>query len=86
MGLVTGVAIYFVIWWITLFVVLPFGVEQNQNVKEGNDPGAPVQHRMLKKMAINTGLAFDLWSIIYIVDVYDIITIKDLVSIHSNSN
>ena len=33
MGLVTGIAIYFVIWWITLFVVLPFGVEQNKNVK-----------------------------------------------------
>ena len=86
MGLVTGVAIYFVIWWITLFVVLPFGVEQNKNVKEGNDPGAPVQHRMFKKMAINTGLAFVLWSIIYIVDVYDIITIKDLVSTHSTDN
>jgi len=86
MGLITGVAIYFVIWWITLFVVLPFGVEQNQNVKEGNDAGAPVQHRMLKKMAINTGLAFVLWSIIYIVDVYDIITIKDLVSTHSTNN
>ena len=75
MGLVTGVAIYFVIWWITLFMVLHFGVERN-----GNAPGAPVQHRMLKKMAINTGLAFVLWSIIYIVDVYDIITIKDFVS------
>ena len=86
MGLVTGVAIYFVIWWITLFVVLPFGVEQNQNVKQWNDPGAPTQHRMLKKMAINTGLAFVLWSIIYIVDVYDIITIKDLVSTHRTNN
>ena len=75
MGLVTGFAIYFVIWWITLFVVLPFGVERNQNVKEGNDPGAPVQHRMLKKMAINTGLAFVLWLIIYIVDVLSLIHI-----------
>ena len=57
MGLVTGVAIYFVIWWITLFVVLPFGVEQNQNVKEGNDPGAPVQHRMLKKNGYQYGIS-----------------------------
>ena len=80
MGLVTGIAIYFVIWWITLFVVLPFGVEQNKNVKEGNDPGAPVQHGILKKMAINTVLALILWSIIYVIDVFDIITIKDFAS------
>ena len=77
MGLITGIAVYFVIWWITLFMVLPFGIERDQNIEEGNDPGAPVKHRILIKFVINTLLAFVFWIIIFLVDFYDIITIKD---------
>ena len=77
MGLITGIAVYFVIWWITLFMVLPFGIERDRDIEEGNDPGAPVKHRMLIKFGINTLLAFAFWLIIYLIDVYDIITIKD---------
>jgi predicted secreted protein len=40
MGLGSAIAIYFVIWWITLFAVLPFGVRTQA---EAGDvvPGAP---------------------------------------------
>ena len=78
MGLVTGIAVYFVIWWITLFMVLPFGIERDNKIEEGNDPGAPVKHRMYFKIGVNTILAFAFWLIIYFIDVYDIITIKNL--------
>ena len=47
MGLITGIAVYFVIWWITLFMVLPFGIERDGDIEEGNDPGAPVKHLSL---------------------------------------
>ena len=37
----SAIAIYFIIWWMTLFVVLPFGVknaaETGENVEQGND-------------------------------------------------
>ena len=82
MSLVTGTAIYFVIWWITLFMVLPFGVEQDENVEEGNDPGAPVRHRILLKLTINTILAFIVWSIVYVIDVYDVISFGDFDTIN----
>ena len=29
MAWVTGAAIYFIIWWMTLFLVLPFGVRRD---------------------------------------------------------
>ena len=52
------VAIYFVIWWITLFAILPFGVrnahEAGEKVGEGHDAGAPIAHRLLLKAGINT--------------------------------
>ena len=77
MGLITGIAVYFVIWWITLFMVLPFGIERENNVKEGNDPGAPIKHRILFKFCINTVLALIIWLVIFLIDVFDIIKIRD---------
>ena len=41
---VLAVAIYFVLWWIVLFAVLPWGVESQEEAGEvspGSDPGAP---------------------------------------------
>ena len=78
MGWVTGSAIYFIVWWMTLFIVLPFGVHRDREVLEGNDPGAPVKSQILLKMAINTVLAFAVWLVIFIIDVYDIITFDDI--------
>jgi len=50
-------AIYFVLWWVVLFVTLPFGVhsqdETNQTI-EGTDPGAPVRAMMVRKMIWTT--------------------------------
>ena len=41
----TALAIYFVLWWVVLFVTLPFGVRSQHEDGEGapgTDPGAPV--------------------------------------------
>ena len=41
----TAFAIYFVIWWIVLFLTLPFGVRSQHEDGEGapgTDPGAPI--------------------------------------------
>ena len=67
MGWALGIAVYLIIWWVTLFVVLPIGI-QNQHesgeVVEGSDPGAPVAPRMLKRLMINIGLAAVIWAIV----------------------
>lgn len=50
-------AIYFVVWWITLFAVLPFGIHSQQEsgqVSMGTDPGAPELARMGRKLLITT--------------------------------
>ena len=42
MSLTTAIAIYFIIWWIVLFAVLPWGVRSQQEsgaVAPGTDPG-----------------------------------------------
>src|SRR3954452_12745020 len=53
----TAFAIYFVIWWITLFLTLPFGVRSQHEHGEGvagTDPGAPVLARMGRKLIWTT--------------------------------
>jgi predicted secreted protein len=53
----TWFAIYFVMWWTTLFLTLPFGVRsQNEEgvVAPGTDPGAPVAHLLGRKMIWTT--------------------------------
>ena len=57
----TALAIYFVLWWIVLFVTLPFGVrsqhedgEDAGQVIPGTDPGAPVMARMGRKLIWTT--------------------------------
>ncbi|WP_044559295.1 DUF1467 family protein [Azospirillum sp. B4] len=42
MSLVTLAAIYFTLWWVVLFAVLPFGVRRDEDPQKGNDRGAPV--------------------------------------------
>jgi predicted secreted protein len=53
----TALAIYFVIWWVTLFVTLPFGVRsqhEDGGGPPGTDPGAPILTRMGGKLIWTT--------------------------------
>ena len=53
----TWFAIYFVLWWITLFVTLPFGVRSQHEDgvgAPGTDPGAPIAHQIGRKMIWTT--------------------------------
>ena len=44
MTIVGGIAVYFVIWWMSIFLALPFGIGNKSeagDVVKGSDPGAP---------------------------------------------
>ncbi|MDF0516433.1 DUF1467 family protein [Bradyrhizobium yuanmingense] len=53
----TWLAIYFVLWWVMLFVTLPFGVRSQHEDgvgAPGTDPGAPILTRMGPKLIWTT--------------------------------
>ncbi|MDQ0454006.1 DUF1467 family protein [Rhizobium paknamense] len=57
MSWVTGGAIYFILWWVCLFAVLPFGVRTQDDAQElvpGTIGSAPAKFRFFRVMAINT--------------------------------
>jgi predicted secreted protein len=71
MNPVTLLAIYVMIWFVTLFMVLPFGSrtshhEAGVKTTDGGDPGAPLVTGLKKKMLINTGVAAVVWVVITI--------------------
>ena len=49
--------IYILVWWISLFIVLPMGVETNTKPEKGMDTGAPQKASMKRKLVINSVLA-----------------------------
>ena len=45
----TAFAIFFLIWWVVLFVVLPWGIKsqhEGDDIPPGSDPGAPTKARI----------------------------------------
>jgi predicted secreted protein len=64
MGLVSSIALYFVLWWLCFFVALPIGthshVEQNMDVDRGSEAASPVKPRLFKKVLAATVVAFGL--------------------------
>jgi predicted secreted protein len=54
MTLVTGLAIYFVIWWIVLFAVLPWGSRPPERPEPGMADSAPENPRLLLKFFATT--------------------------------
>lgn len=66
MSMWSAFAIYFVLWWLTLFLVLPFAIRsQHENGEHvaGTDPGAPVVARIAWRLLWNTVLSAVLFAI-----------------------
>jgi predicted secreted protein len=60
-------AIYFLIWWVVLFAVLPWGArsqDEGGTVEPGTDPGAPAVHRVWIKLIWTTVIATALFAVL----------------------
>lgn len=62
----TALAIYFVIWWVTLFLTLPFGIRSQHEDgvgAAGTDPGAPITTRMGRRLLWTTALSAAIYAL-----------------------
>jgi len=59
--------IYLILWWLVFFIMLPFGVERDQEVTFGNDPGAPKKSLVKKKAIISSFITLILTSVAIII-------------------
>lgn len=68
MSITLGLALYFIIWWVTLFAVLPFGVHTQGDAGEivqGTPESAPAAPRALRTIAITTLVATIIFAVVW---------------------
>jgi predicted secreted protein len=82
MNLISAFAVYFIIWWLVLFVVLPIGIQGPKDDSEvilGTDPGAPARPMLARKVLITSLVASVVFAAVYVAfEVYGF-TLEDLI-------
>ncbi len=64
-----AIALFLTIWFVVLFVVLPFGIRSQHESGDfvtGTDPGAPVTPRLLNKILWTTAIAVVVFGLVII--------------------
>ena len=77
----TAFAIYFVLWWLVLFLTLPFGVRsqhEDGGGEPGTDPGAPIKTQMGRKLIWTTIISAVIFGIAWLVNSTGYLTIDRL--------
>ncbi len=81
MPFITAIAIYFILWWVCLFLVLPWGIRgqhETGEVVKGSEPGAPVAPSMKRKVVYNSILAAIIWVIVFVVIKFHLVSPDDV--------
>jgi predicted secreted protein len=63
----TGIIVYVLVWWVTLFAVLPLWVVPAEPGELGHAAGAPKHPLMLRKILLTSAISAALWIGIYLV-------------------
>ena len=82
MPVTTAVAIFFLIWWVVLFAVLPWGIRSQHEdgaMAPGTDPGAPILPRLGRKLLWTTLVSAVIFAGCYVVYVNHVVTLEGLV-------
>lgn len=67
----TGIIVFILIWWIAIFMVLPFGLQRDPD-------GTPRDPRLKHKMIATTILSVLLWLMLYALIEADIISFREM--------
>jgi len=69
MSTATALAVFFLIWWVTLFAVLPWGIRsqhEDGEVVPGTDPGAPLVPNLGRKLMWTTLVSCAVYGALYV--------------------
>jgi predicted secreted protein len=77
MSIVTSIAVYFVIWWIVLFAVLPWGVKVPDNPEPGHATSAPEQPMLVRKALWTSFIAAIVWLGFFLVNYFELFSFRD---------
>ncbi|WP_138510042.1 DUF1467 family protein [Maricaulis alexandrii] len=70
-GVVNGLVVFLIVWWLVFFMMLPVGVrsqEEEGDIVEGSEPGAPVAANLVKKGWWTTIATSGVWIVYYVIN------------------
>lgn len=79
MSITLSLALYFIIWWVMLFAVLPLGVRTQGDAGEiiqGTPASAPVAPRPGRIIALTTALATVVFALVWLAIRYRLIPLE----------
>jgi predicted secreted protein len=79
----TAVATFFLIWWVVLFAVLPWGVRSQHEggeIAPGTDPGAPAVPKLGRKLVWTTVVACVIFATCYVVYADRLVSLDSLMA------
>ena len=79
MGIASGIIVFLLVWWMVLFMVLPWGVRPPDAPEAGHEAGAPERPQIKKKMLITTCIAVMVWLIIFAFIELNLLSFRDAV-------
>ena len=65
MTIVGGIVSFIIIWWLVLFMVLPWRAQPSENLLPGNTPSAPDNPLIALKALVTTGITVILFAIVW---------------------
>lgn len=83
MPVTTAIATFFLIWWVVLFAVLPFGIRSQHEAGEmvpGTDPGAPAIPNLLRKLVWTTLISVAIFVACYVLYVEHLVSLEGLMA------
>jgi predicted secreted protein len=78
MTIFTGVILYIMLYWLFIFMVLPWGNRAAENVETGNSAGAPAYPRIKQKFIITGIVAAIAWLIVFTLIKMDVIDFYEI--------
>ncbi len=78
MSPLTGLAIYFVLWWLVLFAVLPFGTRPVADPDSQTGwRGAPAKPQLAKKALATTLVTAIIWGLLHVAITSEFLSFRD---------
>lgn len=81
MGVVSGIVLYAIIWFMTLFVILPFRMKTQGDAGEtvmGTPASAPTDPQLRRRFIVTSLISAVIWLVVAGIIVFEIITLDDI--------
>ncbi|WP_421791518.1 DUF1467 family protein [Hyphobacterium sp.] len=81
MNVFSGMVVFLITWWITLFTVLPIGIQgqaESGEMVQGTESGAPVSINLKQKAWTTTIVASIIWLVLFVLLEFQLVTLNDI--------